>query len=142
MKYHFKIHKEESGFWAECIELRGCFTQADTLEELCDNIEEVLNLYLIEPKNSKCLAPLPDTSIKTTKHIIEVPVDPQVAFSFMVRYFRLKEGLTQQQAADLMGFDKIYSYQRLESKRCNPSLTTISRVKEIFPSFSLDFAMG
>lgn len=142
MKYHFKIHKEGEGFWAECIELEGCVTQADTLEELCDNIEEALHLYLGEPEDSKYLAPLPDPTVKKIKNIVEVPVDPQVAFAFMVRYFRIKEGLTQQQVADRMGFDKVYCYQRLESKWCNPSLKTISRVKEIFPNFSIDFAMN
>lgn len=142
MKYHFKIYKEDDGFWAECIELKGCVTQADTLEELCDNIEEVLNLYLEEPTDSKYLAPLPDPSIKLTKNVVEVPVDPEVAFAFMVRYFRIKEGLTQQQVAERMGYDKVYSYQRLESKRCNPSLKTISRLKEVFPDFSIDFAVN
>ena len=34
MKYHFKIHKEKGGFWAECLELVGCSTQADTKDEL------------------------------------------------------------------------------------------------------------
>jgi hypothetical protein len=34
MKYHFKVHKEMSGFWAECLELNGCITQADTQKEL------------------------------------------------------------------------------------------------------------
>ena len=33
MEYHFKIHKEKNGYWAECIELSGCNTQGDTLEE-------------------------------------------------------------------------------------------------------------
>ncbi len=56
MKYHFQIHKENKGFWAECIELKGCVTQGDTLEELCDNIEEALTLYLEEPDCPTSLA--------------------------------------------------------------------------------------
>ncbi|MCC5831514.1 MAG: helix-turn-helix transcriptional regulator [Chlamydiales bacterium] len=87
-------------------------------------------------------APLPDPSIKIAKNIVEVPVDPEVAFAFMVRYFRIKDGLTQQQVAKRMGFDKVYSYQRLESKRCNPSLKTISKIKEVFPNFSIDYAVN
>ncbi len=51
MKYHFRIH-EENGFWAECIELSGCFTQADTIEELYDNMYEALKLYLEETELS------------------------------------------------------------------------------------------
>jgi predicted RNase H-like HicB family nuclease len=142
MKYHFKIHKEGQAFWAECIELEGCVTQADSIEELCDNMYEALNLYIEEPADSKYLAHLPDASIKTSKSVVEVPVDPHVGFAFLVRYNRLKNNLTQQEVSTKMGFDKVYSYQRLESKRCNPSLATISKVKEVFPDFSLDLALN
>lgn len=34
------------------------------------------------------------------------------------------------------------SYQRLESKKCNPSLKILSRIKKIFPEFSIDYALG
>ena len=30
MKYHFKVHKGGKGYWAECIELVGCITEADS----------------------------------------------------------------------------------------------------------------
>jgi len=46
MQYYFNIHKEDSGYWAECPELYGCMTQADSLDELKINIEEALKLYL------------------------------------------------------------------------------------------------
>lgn len=142
MKYHFRIHKEKESFWAECIELPGCITQADSIEELCDNMEKALNLYIEEPKDCKVLAPFPDPNIATSKTVVEVPLAPTIAFAFLVRYYRLKHGLTQQCAAQMIGFSKIYSYQRLETKRCNPSLRTISKIKEVFPEFSLDFALS
>jgi predicted RNase H-like HicB family nuclease len=44
MHYHFKIHKENNGYWAECCELEGCVTQGDTLEELYKFCDEALNL--------------------------------------------------------------------------------------------------
>ncbi|NGX55582.1 MAG: hypothetical protein KR126chlam2_01219 [Chlamydiae bacterium] len=142
MKYHFKIHREKEGFWAECLELEGCVTQAETIEELCDNMQDALNLYIEEPEDSKFLAPFPDQSIKVSKTVVEVPVNPQIAFAASVRNNRLQKGLTQQQVAKMMGFDKIYSYQRLESKSCNPSLKTISKIKEVFPELSLDIALS
>ncbi len=142
MKYHFKVHKEGSGFWAECIELSGCFTQADSKEELLENMKEALNLYIEEPETSKKLAPLPDESIICSKSVVEVPVDPAIAFAFMIRYNRIKKGLTQQQAADKLGFENIYSYQRLENKKCNPTLKVIYQIKRAFPEFSIDFALG
>ena len=141
MKYHFKMHKEEEGYWAECLELAGCVTQGESIEELTDNMQEALNLYISEPEDSKDFASFPDDSIRKAKNIVEVSLDPAIAFSFLLRYYRVKEGMTQQQAAKKMGFDNVYSYQRLESSKCNPSLRTISKIKEMFPRLSLDFAV-
>lgn len=142
MKYHFKIHKEGEGLWAECIELSGCFTQADSRKELFENMQEALNLYIEEPKDSKKLASLPDDSITLSRNIVEVQLDPSIAFAFMVRYNRIKSGLTQQEAADKLGFENIYSYQRLENKKCNPTLKVLSLLKKAFPNFSVDFALS
>jgi predicted RNase H-like HicB family nuclease/DNA-binding XRE family transcriptional regulator len=139
MKYHFKIHKEKDGFWAKCIELSGCITQADSMKELHENMQEALNLYVEEPENSKKLAALPDESISPSRSIVEVQLDPSIAFSFMVRYNRIKNGLTQQQAANKLGFENVYSYQRLENKKCNPTFRTLSQIKNTFPEFSVDF---
>lgn len=141
MKYHFKVHKEGNGFWAQCLELEGCVTQADTREELDKNMREALNVYIEEEADSKDLAAMPDNSIKPSKTIVEVFVEPQVAFTFLVRYWRIRHGLTQKEAAKKMGFDKLYSYQRLEARRCNPSLKIISMVKKVFPEFSVDSAI-
>lgn len=142
MKYHFKVHKEGKGYWAECIELIGCITEADSMEELQKNMQEALNLYVEEPEDSKELALLPDESIIAARNIVEVALDTQIAFAFMVRYYRIKHGLTQQQAAKKMGFETIYSYQRLEGRRCNPSLKIIAKIKRAFPDFSIDYAVG
>ena len=60
MQYHFKIHKDVNMFWAECIELPGCFTQADNRKELLINMQEALSLYIEEDVDSKDLAPLPN----------------------------------------------------------------------------------
>ena len=60
MHYHFKVNKETNGYWAQCIELDGCITQADTLDELKANMEEVLNLYLDEPNTSDMIFSLPN----------------------------------------------------------------------------------
>ena len=142
MKYHFKVHKEGNGFWAECIELSGCFTEGDSIEELRENMHEALNLYIDEPQDSKKLAPLPDDSILPSRSIFEVSVDPSIAFAFMVRYNRIQHGLTQRQAAHKLGFENVYSYQRLEHKNCNPTLKILFQLKKIFPDFSVDFALG
>lgn len=142
MKYHFKIRKEKDGYSARCLELEGCVTEGDTMGELRKNMEEALNLYVEEPEHSKELAALPNDKIRSSKNVIDVSLDPQIAFSFMIRYCRLKHRLTQQQAAKKMGFQDLYSYQRLEAKKCNPTLKILSKIKKLFPEFSIDYALG
>ncbi len=137
MRYHFKIHKEGKGFWAECIELSGCVTQGDTQKELFQNIKDALNTFLEEPENSQYLAPLPKASIELSRTVIEVSVDPSVALAFSIRRHRIKKGLTQKEAAEKLGMKAIYSYQRLE-KRCNPTLDLIAKIVMLFPALSLD----
>src|SRR4030067_1414317 len=138
MFYHFKIHKEPNGYWAESIELKGCVTQADSLEQLYLNMEEALNLYLNEPENAKVTFPLPQRNI-IGKNIVKISVDPKIAFAMKMKIFRSKKGLSQRQVADLLGMKNIYSYQRLESaKKANPNLSTIARIKEVFPEFNID----
>jgi antitoxin HicB len=138
MYYHFKVHKDKKGYWAECIELKGCHTQADTKEELLKNMQEVLNLYLDEPENSKIVFPLPELSTKS-KNCVEVPVDPRIAFAQILRMLRIRKGITQHDAAKTLGMKNIYSYQRLESSRMvNPNLKTLIKIKRIFPEFDIN----
>ncbi len=141
MKYHFKVHKEDQGFWAECIEFPGCVTQAETEVTLFLHMQEALNLYVDEPADSKELISLPDHTVKKSKNIVEVPLDPKLSFSLLVKHLRMKNGLTQREAAEKMGFDKIYSYQRLEAGKCNPSLKMLSKIKQLYPDFSVDYAI-
>jgi predicted RNase H-like HicB family nuclease len=91
MKYHFRIHKEGNAFWAKCIELDGCYTQADSMKELIQMMQEALNLYISEPEGSTDIAELPDDSIKTSRNVVAVPVDAE--------------------AAKKMGFENVNGYQ-------------------------------
>ena len=138
MKYHFKIHNEESGYWAQCIELEGCITEADDMTKLQHNMKEVLNLYLDESENSEFIFALPKKNVKG-KNIVKVDVHPKVAFAMTMRMLRLKKGLTQKETAKLLGMKNLYSYQRLESsKQVNPSLTMLGRIKQVFPELKID----
>ncbi len=40
------VHEEDGGYWAEIPALPGCYTQADTMEELKVNLKEAVELYL------------------------------------------------------------------------------------------------
>lgn len=44
--YHFKIFKEDNGYWCECLELDGCCAEGNTFEELEKNMNEAIDLYL------------------------------------------------------------------------------------------------
>ncbi len=48
MKYTIIIHKDEQegGFWGECSELPGCYSQGESIAELMKNIREAVELYL------------------------------------------------------------------------------------------------
>jgi predicted RNase H-like HicB family nuclease/DNA-binding XRE family transcriptional regulator len=140
MKYHFKVHKEKTGFWAECLELNGCSTQADTQGELYKNCEEALNLFLEEPIDSKIIFPLPDNSLDVGKNIIKIQVEPEIALAVLLRNYRLNSKMTQKQVAEMLGMKNIYSYQRLE-KKSNPTLTIINKIHTIFPEIELNYLL-
>jgi len=85
MMYHFKTHKGNKGFWAECCELEGCVTQAATIEELYLNCKEALNLYLDEPNDTKIVFPLPDDSLDNDNNLIKIEVEPEIALAVLLR---------------------------------------------------------
>jgi predicted RNase H-like HicB family nuclease len=40
------IEKDEAGYYAYCPELKGCFSQGDSFEEVNENIKEAIDLYI------------------------------------------------------------------------------------------------
>jgi predicted RNase H-like HicB family nuclease len=57
MKYIVLIHEdqESGGYWGECPELPGCFSQGDTVDELMEYMKEAANLYFSEPMPKEIL---------------------------------------------------------------------------------------
>ena len=47
LKYIVLVHedRESGGYWGECPELPGCFSQGETIEELMDHMKEAAELY-------------------------------------------------------------------------------------------------
>jgi predicted RNase H-like HicB family nuclease/DNA-binding XRE family transcriptional regulator len=140
MMYHFRIHDDKDGLWAECLELDGCVTQGKNRSRLAGNMKTALNLYLDEPEGSKAVFP-PPLSKSPRPDIVPVEVEPAVAFSMQLRQLRIRSHLTQQEAASRLGMKNLFSYQRLE-RRANPSLATLKKVKTLFPQISLDSVLG
>lgn len=136
MKYHFKVHNDVDGFWAECLEIKGCTTQAESKDELIINMKEALDLMMDEPEDSKILYPLPNAKYGDKRSVIEVEVDPNIAFAFLLRRSRIKKGFTQAQMKELLQFKSLFSYQKLEmSKYANPTLKSLKRIKDAIPDF-------
>ena len=55
MKVKAIVHSDETGgFWSEIPSLPGCFTQAESIEELEENIQEAVEEWLLagEPDDS------------------------------------------------------------------------------------------
>ncbi len=46
MKENVIIEKDKYGYYAFCPELRGCHSQADSLDEVLENIKEAIQLYV------------------------------------------------------------------------------------------------
>lgn len=138
MKYHFKIHKEGTGYWAECLEMEGCLTQGENMKHLNEMMLEALNLYLDEPEASTILFPMPDPALKA-RNIVEVPVQTSVAMAMVLRQSRVERRMTQRQVADKLGMKHVWQYQKLESgKTANPELKTLVKLKTVFPNLSVD----
>lgn len=138
MYYHFNVHEEDNGYWAECVELPGCMTQADSVEELKKNAAEALNLYLDEPEDSSVVFPFPQE--REQSDFLRVPVDPTIALSILLRKYREEYHYTQKEVAEKLGMKNIFSYQRLE-RRSNPSLSTLNKLKHVFPDLSVDYVL-
>ncbi len=134
MIYHFRVYKEDGGYWAECCELEGCRTQGNSMASVTRACEEALDLYLDE---GDTLPPLPDVSLDAHPQILPVPVNAKRALALLLRHERHAQRLTQQQAATRLGMRNLYSYQRLE-KRANPSLSLLERIHQSFPGIPMD----
>ena len=55
LKYIVLVHedRESGGYWGECPELPGCFSQGETVNELMEHMKEAAELYLDEPASAK-----------------------------------------------------------------------------------------
>ena len=138
MKYHFKIHREKKGYWAESLELEGCRSQADNMQELLKNLSEALNLYLSEPQTSELIFPAAKKLIKTKK-IIQVQVEPSIAFALQMKQIRQNRNLTQKDMMDLLNIKHLSNYQRLENpKKANPELKTLVELKSHLPELNVN----
>jgi predicted RNase H-like HicB family nuclease len=46
MELTARIHHEDGSYWAQVVELPGCFATGDTFDELVESLREGIALYL------------------------------------------------------------------------------------------------
>ena len=100
-------------------------------------MEEALNLYLDEPAGSDAVFALPNYSIRKSKNVVQVMADPQLGLAVLLKFWRREHRYSQKEMAEKLKMKNIYSYQRLE-KRGDPKLSTLFKIKEIFPEIPLE----
>jgi predicted RNase H-like HicB family nuclease len=50
-----RVHEEGGSYWAEVVELPGCFASGETLDELRSGLEEAVRLHRDEPLDGASL---------------------------------------------------------------------------------------
>ena len=49
MELTVRVHEEDGAYWAEVVELPGCFASGETLDELRSALDEAVRLHRDEP---------------------------------------------------------------------------------------------
>ena len=151
MTYRFAVSEEDDGYSAWCPELEGCRTQADSIPGLQQNAAEALDLYLDEAPSSSVLPPLPGAAGSAHNDaadahtaadsdadwFMDVPVTAGRALALQLKHHRAANRLSQAEMATRLGMKNVYSYQRLE-RNANPRLSTLTRLKRMVSSLSID----
>ncbi len=52
MELTIRVHEEDGSYWAEVVELPGCFASGSTLDELREALEEAIVMYLEDDESS------------------------------------------------------------------------------------------
>ena len=68
------VEKDSNGYFAECRELQGCYTEGKTYEEVMKNIKEVIALHIEDRKErGDLIAPENQGNISLTTFSLSVP---------------------------------------------------------------------
>ena len=130
LKYPAKFHSaEEGGYWVEFPDLKGCFTQGDTLEEARENDIEALTLWLEVHFERNYHVPEPSTL--TGKNVHFITPAPHVLMPILIRKARTAQGLSQKEVSERLGI-KYQVYQRFESpRRFNATIKKLEQIAQV-----------
>ncbi len=131
LKYPARFIPEEvGGFFVEFVDLPGCVTEGDTMEEASAMAKEALTGWLGVAYDHNIH--IPDPSAPGGDDIRYIAPDPEVVMPIAIRKLRTERGLTQKQVADALGI-KYQAYQRLENPRTfNATVKNLKRIGNVF----------
>jgi predicted RNase H-like HicB family nuclease/DNA-binding XRE family transcriptional regulator len=136
VRYHFEIHKEEDGFWGECVELDTVVSEGTTMDELKANLADALEGVLLSILSRNIPHPLPDKVLDSNSELVLIDVPADLAFGVILRHYRITQHLSQKSMQEKLGFKSRNSYVKLESAG-NPTLKTTDKILKAFPDFPI-----
>jgi predicted RNase H-like HicB family nuclease len=71
MELTVRVHYEDGAYWAEVLELPGCFASGATLDDLKDALDEAIAMYL-ENDEAAARSDLLDTPRQSTRGALRV----------------------------------------------------------------------
>jgi antitoxin HicB len=124
------FNEDDDGYLVEFIDLPGCITDGDTLEEAATNGREALTAFLSSMYDRNLPIPEPSTASQENVYLIEP--EPDVAVPVMLKRLRENSKLTQSDVAKVLGIS-YQAYQRLEKPgKSNPTLKTLERLARVY----------
>ena len=137
MKYHFRITKEDDGFSTSCVEIPGIRTEADTMEQLVENIHEVYELWFNDVSGYDDIPGPEEREERTDEIAVEVPVD--IAFRLTLYWYRKDNHMTQREIAARLGYQHLRAYQKIECGESVPTLKVVDRYLHAIPELRRAF---
>ena len=121
--------KEDEVFNVEFVDLPGCLTYGETMDEAQANAKEALNGYLSSIDLRKIDIPIPSKLKK--KNIYYIKPELNTAFAIWLKLSRTKNGYSQKDMAEILNIT-FQGYQKYENPiKANPTLKTISKLENI-----------
>jgi Uncharacterized conserved protein len=121
--------KSDACYLVKFLDIPGCLTYGDTLNEAKNNAMEALTGYLESIDLRKIAIPTP--SKLAGKNIYYIHPEIQVSFALWLKMKRAEHGFTQKDTARLLEIN-FQSYQKYENpKKTNPTLKTIAKVENV-----------
>lgn len=121
---------EDNSYLVEFVDLPGCITEGESLEEALSNGREALTGFLASLVERN--RPIPEPSLARNKNIHFIEPEPEVGIPVILRKLRENSKLTQGDVARVLGIT-YQAYQRLEKPgKSNPTIKTLERLARVF----------